>query len=630
MNSSPMVGFLIGTLAALLCASFGARIVVRCAPELPFAARAGVGGLIGIGLFGLVTFLLGIFGVPSFHLVALGLIAVVGLASFRSLIPERRTQEKLPNYWLILPGAIGLLLLFRLIFALSPSDANDWDSISHQMAMSKIWLEAGRISWIPFMDHSNIPSAINSAYVPMLALGGQFACKTLIWWCAVFAIWSVAGVCSFVYGKKAGVWAAIALACIPVFIWEAGSAYIDIPNGAFAGLSLLFAGLWLRDSDRKWITLSAVCFGLAMASKYTAFQYGAALVASLLVFGALSKSFAKSAATAGAVIAIGLLFAAPFLIRNVVNTGNPVYPFFYSVFGGRNWNAEYEQAYKMEQSRFGVGKEPEKIAGSVTALALDPGRQINNGAVWGAVGPMFVFGFIAWAFTRRTRFESGAMLMCALTLLSWFFLTQQSRYIIGLLFPVAVLVGGLVSRDSWLAKLIIAGVVAQFAYSLYLFGPAVMPLGDQAKVLAGTQTEAEFLKSRFAFYDTCEYVNELGKRESVKLAMFDEVRGFYLNVPYLWANPGHHTLIDYPNVVTSEQLVAALKQLDVTHIYLNCRRDVISPELAEQMKSAMGTEGVTLPEKWRTLLTDAVRNRLLTLEEGWAGPPDTYLFRITP
>jgi hypothetical protein len=49
--------------------------------------------------------------------------------------------------------------------------------------------------------------------------------------------------------------------------------------------------------------------------------------------------------------ALATVAAAPCYVRNAVETGNPIYPFGYSVFGGRHWSAEaaaYLDAYYRE------------------------------------------------------------------------------------------------------------------------------------------------------------------------------------------------------------------------------------------------------------------------------------------
>ena len=53
------------------------------------------------------------------------------------------------------------------------------------------------------------------------------------------------------------------------------------------------------------------------------------------------------------------------------------------------------------------------------------------------------------------------------------------------------------------------------------------------------------------------------------VALYDEVRGYYLDVPYFWANPGHHTMLPYDTYTEPSQLIEGLRSLGVTHIVLS-------------------------------------------------------------
>ncbi len=629
-------GFFVGLLSSLACVGAGALVLKALKLALPAALKFGLGGAVGVGILGTLVFLFGVLGVPQFGAVGLAVVFLLAAFSIRgagSFLQAIRTKSPLE---LICVFGIGALLIIRLGGVLSPSDANDWDSISHQMAMSKIWLLHGRVDWIPFMDHSNIPAAVNCAYVPMLQFGDQYAAKTLIWMCALFAICAVGGFASMRYGADAGWIAAVCAAVIPVFVWEAGSAYIDIPHGIYSGFAILFACSWLADRSRRHLASSALLLGLAFSTKYTGFQAALGIGIAMVMFGAFQKRLLTHAKAAAAMIAAALVICSPWLIRNVVNTGNPVYPFFYSVFGGRNWNSSAEAAYKAEQSRFGIGqtengRQIAAIPGSVTALSLQPGKQINNGTPWGAVGPLFVFGLVVWCFSKKkTPFESGVMLSCTITLLSWFFLTQQSRYILGLTFPVAVLLGGAAEKIATSRMLIRFSAAIQGVWCLVLFGSSVSPLGDQLRVILGGESVSGFLRQRLPDYFACEYLNDLGKQRKVNVALFDEVRGFYFDVPYIWANPGHHTLIPYEKLASGDDLIAALKSLGITHVYVSCGLDVLSPQLSEDMMQGLRGDPTALSklapsEPWRRFVVQAaVSGRLRLIKTQGRG----FLFEL--
>ena len=77
-----------------------------------------------------------------------------------------------------------------------------------------------------------------------------------------------------------------------------------------------------------------------MACKYPA------LISAVVPFGALALVEAVRRRSWRIVLAFALGWAVvmtPWLVKNVVDTGNPVYPLAYRVFGGRHWDAARER-----------------------------------------------------------------------------------------------------------------------------------------------------------------------------------------------------------------------------------------------------------------------------------------------
>ncbi|MDQ2986964.1 MAG: hypothetical protein M3R13_09650, partial [Armatimonadota bacterium] len=98
--------------------------------------------------------------------------------------------------------------------------------------MAKIWIEHGRVDYLPFMHQSNIPATANMLYLLVLPFGGQFAAKVLTMFVGVFAAMAIGGITEHRYGKDSGWWAALAIFSVPVVLWEIGTAYVDVFHGA--------------------------------------------------------------------------------------------------------------------------------------------------------------------------------------------------------------------------------------------------------------------------------------------------------------------------------------------------------------------------------------------------------------
>ncbi|RYG63093.1 hypothetical protein EON77_21365, partial [bacterium] len=271
---------------------------------------------------------------------------------------------------------LGILIAAALAFTgvVTPSTALDWDTLAYHLAVPKIWLAEGHIAPVSFIHHSRFPAAADSLFLLGLSFGGangggEIAAKGFMFAAYVFGIFAIFGLARQRYGAAAGWLGALAFAAVPMVMWEAGSAYIDLIHGLYAGL-----GLWLLADDseeRAHPVVAALLIGLALGTKYTGLQaFGVALVLTFL--GARRKETLKFAA-----VALGL--GAFWYVKNWVQAGNPVYPFYYSVFGGVNWNEFAARIYAEEQATFGIGKGP----GAILGLVAVPGRFTNPGPLTG-------------------------------------------------------------------------------------------------------------------------------------------------------------------------------------------------------------------------------------------------------
>jgi hypothetical protein len=130
-------------------------------------------------------------------------------------------------------------------------------------------------------------------------------------------------------------------AAVPFAAELAGVAYVDLGLTAFV-LAGVYAFLrWSESRSDGWLALSAVFIGLAMATKYTAVTW-LGLLLLLLIYYAWRHQHQHGGwilARAAGFAAIAGLIVMPWLIKNWIVTGNPVYPF---LFGGLGWNPTRE------------------------------------------------------------------------------------------------------------------------------------------------------------------------------------------------------------------------------------------------------------------------------------------------
>lgn len=632
-----MIGVLITAAFALGWMGIGRSLADRFLSERDAALAAGVSGLLGLGFAGLVTFPIGI--MPSGFRWGVFIVALIAAAGWIRLL------RGLPRLKFGIPPGVGgalwggtlLAVLFALAGVIAPSTSLDWDSLAYHLAIPKIWLAAGQIERIGFIHHSNFPFVVDNLFVWGELWGGASGAKAFSLAFLVFGCLAIYGLARERYGSHAGGWAALCFATVPVVLWESGTAYIDVAHGLFAGLG---AALLLDDRrERGWWVIPALFLGFAIGSKYTGI--GSYLAAGLvLIIGSIGPRAVKTPAYLVACAAfVPLLVGMPWYVKNAVWTGNPVFPFFYERLGGQNWSDFNAKIYREEQQTFGVpglSNAPSAIAG----LAYQPGRYNNpspklvvtpqgasgaQGFPTGAIGVALWVAGLAWLFSGRGRSIEGRWLAwIGVSLVLWLGLSQQSRYIVSLAPILAVLAGGAVVRLR--AGPLVAGVIGlNGLYTLYMLHTATV--ADQLKVALGQESPTDYQKRRVPFYNPAQRLNELAK--GGKVALYDEVFGYLLDVPYLWANPGHTTEYGYEAMNSGDELAERLKELGVTHVYLSLLFQ--DPSFKERWLKAMGANGPAEPfsaeeaagldadlrTKWKRLLAEAVASgKLRPVESG--------------
>jgi 4-amino-4-deoxy-L-arabinose transferase-like glycosyltransferase len=561
----------------------GGMVVHRCLPDADPAAKLGIGGVLGLGLCGTFCGLGAIVSAPGGALVgfviALALLAIIGLRGYSK--DGLRLAYTIPKgVEALLALAIGLAVLFALVGALAPSTALDWDSLAYHLAVPKLWLIAGHAYSVPYIHHSNFPAAVDSLF---LLREGVEQAKVFMTAYMFFGVLCVFGLTRGRFGRTAGWWAALGFATIPLVMWESGTAYIDIPHGLFAGLGFCFAArLAVDPKNRPALWLAAISLSFAAGSKYTGLLSIGIAFATIAILTTRKPGGFKAAVLLAVIAGV---FASPWYVRNIIWTGNPVYPFFYSKLGGRGWDQRRADIYQHEQNTFGLGREPVspehpdlgsnkisplRLGHSVLGLAYAPGRYVNpsqmdgRGDPAGSIGVVLIVSLLAWMFSGKAKGEERALVLASLlTFLAWFVVSQQVRYLSALFLPMALLLGAGIVRLK-LGKVIAGLAVAQAIYSLFLiYNHNVF---GQLRVVLGQVSADEYQARGIPFYRAAKEINNL---HANKVLLYNEVFGYLLDVPYVWANPGHSTLMDYDHMTNGDAFAAGAQALGADYVYFN-------------------------------------------------------------
>lgn len=581
-----MVGALIVSILAVMLAGFGELLLRKVNQNLDPAAKWGINGLVGLGATGTTVFFATLAITSHF---AAGIAVLLGLAGLYGLFKSKASLKIANPEPTDLLALLGIFIAIGIskIGALAPSTAIDWDSLAYHLAVPKLWLLNGHPYSVPNLSHSNFPAAFDTLFMVGLELGKQQGAKFFCVWAFIFGLMAIFGLARAAFGKNSAWIAALLFAGIPLVVWEAGTAYIDVPHGLYGGLGLwLAATMGTSANKRNTLILSAVLLSLSASTKYTGILViFVAFIVATWSLASQKQEIAKALKAGFAVSALAAALCAPWYIRNIVWTGNPVYPFLYSKLGGKSWNEDRTRIYTHEQNTFGVGHtatteqpdqalnplQPGRLGHSILGLAYTPGRYINPGQTaglgvpFGAIGAAIIATLLLGLATAKPKSTEGVALVgCVLMLVAWFGLSQQSRYVLSIA-PCLAIIGGSLAAKPVLKYVVGALACIQLGYTAYLIDQSL--LANQLSVVLGQVTEEQYLSKFVPFSNAAQEINKLPKGS--KIALYDEVFGYFLDIPYMWANPGHGMTIPYDDMHTGHDYVTKMKELGFTHVYIN-------------------------------------------------------------
>lgn len=538
---------LIVSLVILACAAgIGWSVVARlgvCGGSRA-AARSVLAASTGLGVVSLALYALGIAQLfrPPWMQVGWAVLALAALPGLPGAARDARdalrsTAACREPACAASTALLVILALAALVPALAPPSMTDWDSLAYHLAVPKLYLKHGGIHYISFTSHSNFPFLVEMLYTPGLALGLPVAAKLTHYWMGVLLALGAGVMAGERFGRRAGLLAALGLGGMPIVLWEAGTAYVDLATALYTLTSVYVLTQYLYKPSPGTAVACGLAAGFAASTKMTALVVIPMLGLWIAVDG-LAAARRIDWKGAALFMVIALFVCAPWYARSLVYTGNPVYPFFYSIFDGRDWTAELARNYSALQGEFGVGHDVAAFLLAPYDLTFSPERFYDTPGLY--VGPLMLVALpVLFLGLRRERRAVGAACFILVQYAVWFLLTQQSRYLIPVFALISVLVAwtlydGDLLRRSRAAVWIVFAATAIFG--LWTLTPAVR---QSAPFVMGIQTRDQYLERALDIYSAQKWMNS-NLPVGAKVALFGDTRGFYLERSYVWADYGHN------------------------------------------------------------------------------------------
>ncbi len=491
----------------------------------------------------------------------------------------------------------GLVLSILLMNIVPPVSR---DALTHHLAIPKLYLKNGGIYEIPHLIFSYYPMNLDLLYLVALHFKTDILPKFIHFFFALTTTWMI-----FYYLKRRinttyALLGSLFFLSIPVIVYQSTVVYVDLGLVCFLFAALIFIFQWIENHFQiRPLIISAVFCGFALGTKYNGLV-GLFLLGVFVPF-VYSRYHSKDTFHRRKAIGffllyvfISLIFFSPWMVRNGLWTGNPVYPLYNKLFDPDYQKFEIpgdqDSGIAPQMSHFLIRKHLYNESG--WEIALIPLRVFFQGEdddpkyFDGRANPFLLllpmFAFLGIRFDSR-QIQTEKYLMLGFSTLFLLFACAQTviriRYFAPILPPLVILamyglnqIGQYLSLQNQkmslpIQKIVIFGIVfimlgwnAEYIQKRFKY---VQPLS----YMTGQISRDEYIQKYRPEYASMQYANR-------NLTDQDRILGVYLG------NRGYYSDIDIVfSVLLLENLAGkaesyksityALQKRGITHLLVN-------------------------------------------------------------
>jgi hypothetical protein len=512
----------------------------------------------------------------------------------RRLLANRRRVSRgffdEPRLWQVITF---VAVLFAFVGALAPE--RESDALWWHLDLPRLSLEQGHLVDLPHEYVSLFPLNWELVFGAGLAVSGPVAAKLLHFACLLLTALAVYQLARRVV-PGTSTWLAVAIfVTVPTVLWEATTAYNDLALAFHTSLAVLALARYVERPSRPWFAMAALNLGIGLGTKHVALLVLTALVVMLIVLLRVSGETLWGALRTGALLgAIALLLASPWYLRNWVESGNPVFPELYSVFGAPadRWSAVSDRGLEEFLAHFGRGRTPWNL------FTLPWDMTIHAARYGGTLGVLFLILLPGLVRRGRPRGTGWLLAFAVLYLALWAspLSSFQLRHVVPIVPILAVLAAAaLAGRPTRGRRGAPVFAVAGVAVLLVLNLPPFTPLHEADRsgsdgwlthvvhevplaVVVGAEPARSYLAHMVPSYEAWRYANSHLPQDA-RVLTFSGADHLYskrsrisseatLARPATWGAPRG----------SEADARAALERLGITHILFDRRQlDALQP-----------------------------------------------------
>lgn len=320
---------------------------------------------IGLGWMGLLTLFLGLAGSYTVY-TAWGMVAFGVVLGLTGWLRGRREGCVRSDAATSVAGRIGWVVVFVVVlsaawvcvsimpgFLWKPMDPHPYDVLSYHLQIPREWYQAGRIIPLTHNAFSYFPMGMEMHYLAAMTLrggpwAGMYLCQMMTLAHGVLTVLAVGHLACALGATPIRAWSGSLLVTgVPWVFQLSVVAYVETGVMLYTTLAVGWLLLGIRTGNIRAWWIVGICCGFACGIKYTAIPMTALLVVMIvLVQSSVGRRFARVIIVLLACVVV----ASPWLIRNTVWTGNPVFPLATNLFGSAHFTQEQVSRYRAAHS----------------------------------------------------------------------------------------------------------------------------------------------------------------------------------------------------------------------------------------------------------------------------------------
>jgi len=447
-----------------------------------------------------------------------------------------------------------------------------YDGLEYHVGAPMQYIRDGKIHFLEENVYASFPALVEMLYLWGLVSVDMLMPKLIHAMLGLINLYLIFVIGRDFFGRTAGWLGALFFAVYPGLFLLTTQVYIDLGVLFFGLLTVVVMFQWCKTprQEKRFSLTIGFFVGCACACKYTAALLWLLPVWILLnvILKMKKMSLKEYVFHNGCFFVMALLAVLPWLIKNAVFSGNPVFPFLYEWLGGRGWTQELSDMFML--SHLPSYLDPASLFMTIKKTWLS-NHQLNILMV------MFVPGLI-FEVKEKNIFSILTIVLVLMMLFLFHFWTKSlwRFFIIGTGLMSLLSARGLCLIFKYLKNRVVKIGLVLVICAGVLYGVVlniVFLISQEALgVIFGVESPKIYLSRRLPHYPAVKYLNSLElNRSKEKILFVGESRIFYIEQPIVSGTAFNKNVLEeiFRTETNYRDIYESFRARHIAYIFIN-------------------------------------------------------------